>query len=103
MSEVWSIFVGKINKFCEKLLRYSHIIIKSILSSLQFFSKSSFDKLEIKKLELELSKHQRNLGKYIFKCGKDKTYDFSNDSKYHYFIDKINEVENFISVKKNKN
>tara|TARA_B100002052_G_scaffold297766_1_gene329296 strand:- start:1285 stop:1596 length:312 start_codon:yes stop_codon:yes gene_type:complete len=103
MSEVWSIFVGKINQFCQKLIKYSSIIIKNILSSLQLFSKSSLDTLEIKKLEIELNKERRNLGKYIFRCGKDKTYDFSNDSKYHNFIDKINEIENFITVKKNKN
>ena len=103
MSEVWSIFVEKINHFCQKLTKYSSVIIKNILSSLQLFSKSSIDKFEIKKLEIELNKEHRALGKYIFRCGKDKTYDFSNDSKYHNFIDKINEMENFIRVKKNKN
>ena len=101
MSEVWSIFIDKINKFNQKIVRYSAYIIKSIISSSKVLSKSSIKKIEINKLQWELNKEKQKLGYYIYKCNLDGTYDFSNDSKFHQFIDRIKEIENFLNNKNN--
>ena len=99
MSEVWSIFVDKINKFTQRIIRYSFSIIKSIISSSKFFSKSSMKKVEINKLKWELSKAKQQLGDYIYNSNINDTYDFSNDSEFHKLIDKIKEIENFLNNK----
>jgi len=103
MSDVWSIFVDKINNFTQKIVRYSVSIIKSIISSSKFFSKSSLKKIEINKLKWELNKEKERLGDYIYKSNLNKTYDFSNDSQFHKIIDKIKEIENFLNNKENNN
>ena len=102
MSDVWLIFVNKINDFNHKIIKYSASIIKSIISSSKFFSKSSMHKIEIKKLEWELNREKEKLGHYIYKCNSDKIYDFSNNSQFHQYIDKIKEIENFLHQLKNK-
>ena len=99
MSEVWSIFIDKINKFNQRIIRYSVSIIKSIISSSKFFSKSSIKKVEINKLKWELSKAKKKLGDYIYNSNINDTYDFSNDSEFHKLIDKIKEIENFLNNK----
>ena len=99
MSEVWSIFVDKINKITQRIIRYSVSIIKSIISSSKFFSKSSMKKVEINKLKWELSKAKKKLGDYIYNSNINDTYDFSNDSEFHKLIDKIKEIENFLNNK----
>ena len=100
MSEVWSIFVDKINKFNQKLIRYSALIIKSIISSSKNLSSSSIEKIEINKLKWELNKEKQKLGNYIFKCQSNDIYDFSNDPQFYKIIDKIKEIENFLKNKK---
>jgi len=97
MSEVWSIFVDKINNFSQKIVRYSALITKSIISSGKIFSKSSIKKIEINKLKWELNKEKEKLGNYIYKCNLNDMYDFSNDPKFHKFISKIKEIENFLN------
>ena len=99
MSEVWSIFVDKINKITQRIIRYSVSIIKSIISSSKFFSKSSMKKVEINKLKWELSKAKKKLGDYIYNSNINDTYDFSNDSEFHKLINKIKEIENFLNNK----
>ena len=99
MSEVWSIFVDKINKITQRIIRYSVSIIKSIISSSKFFSKSSMKKVEINKLKWELSKAKKKLGDYIYNSNINDTYDFSNDSEFHKLINNIKEIENFLNNK----
>ena len=99
MSEVWSIFDDKINKFTQRIIRYSVSIIKSIISSSKFFSKSSIKKVEINKLKWELDKEKQKLGSYIYKSHSNNIYDYSNDSQFHEFTDKIKEIENFLQNK----
>ena len=50
MSDVWTLFIDKINKFNKNIALYSFSIIKNILSYSKLFSKSSIDKIEINKL-----------------------------------------------------
>jgi len=100
MSDVWSIFVDKIDNFNRKLIRYSFLIIKSIISSSKFFSQSSLNKIEIKKLNWELQKEKEKLGHYIYKCKLNGIYDFSNDSQFYDLTKKIKEIENFLNSKK---
>ena len=99
MSEVWSIFVDKINKFNQKIIRYSASIIKSIISSSKKLSSSSIEKIEINKLKWELNKEKQKLGNYIYKCNSNDIYDFSNDTQFYKLIDKIKEIENFLQNK----
>ena len=99
MSDVWSIFIDKINNFNQKIIRYSVSIIKNIISSSKVFSKSSVKRIEIKKLKWELDKEKQKLGDYIYKSHFNNTYDYSNDSQFHKFIDKIKEIENFLQNK----
>ena len=101
MSEVWSIFVYKINKFNQKIIRYSALIIKSIISSSKNLSNSSIEKIEINKLKWELNKEKQKLGNYIYKCNSNDIYDFSNDTQFYKLIDKIKEIENFLKNKEN--
>ena len=99
MSDVWSLFVDKINKFNKNIARYSFSIIKNILSYSKIFSKSSINKIENNKLNWELKKRKEELGHYIYKCNLDKTYNFSNDDKFHNLITKIKEIEIFLNNK----
>ena len=101
MSEVWSIFIDKINKFNQRIVRYSVSIIKSIISSSKIFSKSSIKKVEINKLKWELNKEKQKLGEHIYNSNINDIYDFSNDSKFHNLINKIKEIENFLNNKNN--
>ena len=101
MSEVWSIFVDKINKFNQKIIRYSALIIKSIISSSKNLSSSSIEKIEINKLKWELNKEKQKLGNYIYKCHCNDIYDFSNDTQFYKLINKIKEIENFLKIKQN--
>ena len=103
MSDVWSIFINKINSFNRKIFRYSVSITKSIISSGKIFSKSGIKKIEINKLKWELNKEREKLGDYIYKCNLNNTYNFSNDSQFHKLIDKIKEIENFLNNKENNN
>jgi len=99
MSEVWSIFVDKINKFNQKIIRYSALIIKNVISSSKNLSNSSIEKIEINKLKWELNKEKQKLGNYIYKCNSNDIYDFSNDTQFYKLIDKIKEIENFLQNK----
>mgnify|MGYP001463492536 CR=1 FL=1 len=101
MSEVWSIFVNKINKFNQKIIRYSALIIKSIISSSKNLSNSSIEKIEINKLKWELNKEKQKLGDYILKCQRNDIYDFSNDPQFYKLINKVKEIENFLKNKEN--
>ena len=101
MSEVWSIFVDKINKFNQKIIRYSAFIIKSIISSSKNLSSSSIEKIEINKLKWELNKEKQKLGDYIYKSNCNNIYDFSNDTQFYKLINKIKEIENFLKIKQN--
>ena len=101
MSEVWSIFVDKINKFNQKIIRYSAFIIKSIISSSKNLSSSSIEKIEINKLKWELNKEKQKLGDYIYKSNCNNIYDFSNDTQFYKLINKIKEIENFLKNKEN--
>ena len=101
MSDVWSIFVDKINNFNQNLIRYFVSIIKSIISYGRFFSKSSVEKIEINKLKWELKKEKEKLGEYIYKSNLDDTYNFSNDLKFHEFINKIKKIEHFLNKNNN--
>jgi len=101
MSEVWSIFVDKINKFNQKIIRYSALIIKSIISSSKNLSSSSIEKIEINKLKWELNKEKQKLGDYIYKSNCNDIYDFSNDTQFYKLINKIKEIENFLKNKEN--
>lgn len=97
MSEVWSIFVNKINKFNQKIIRYSALIIQSIISSSKNLSTSSIKKIEINKLKWELNKQKQKLGHYIYKSNYNDVYDFSNDAQFYKLINKIKEIENFLN------
>ena len=99
MSDVWSLFVDKINSFNRNIARYSFLIIKNILSYSKIFSKSSIHKIEVNKLNWELKKEKEKLGHYIYKSNLNKTYDFSNDTKFHNLITKIKEIEFFLKDK----
>ncbi|MAR14972.1 MAG: hypothetical protein CMG21_00745 [Candidatus Marinimicrobia bacterium] len=101
MSEVWSIFVNKINKFNQKIIRYSVLIIKSIISSTKNLSIFSIKKIEVNKLKWELNKEKQKLGDYILKCQRNDIYDFSNDPQFYKLIDKVKEIENFLKNKEN--
>ena len=101
MSEVWSIFVDKINKFNQKIIRYSALIIKSIISSSKNLSSSSIEKIEINKLKWELNKEKQKLGDYIYNCNRNDVYDFSNDTQFYKLVNKIKEIENFLKIKQN--
>tara|TARA_B100001142_G_scaffold317207_1_gene357914 strand:+ start:68 stop:373 length:306 start_codon:yes stop_codon:yes gene_type:complete len=101
MSEVWSIFVNKINKFNQKIIRYSVLIIKSIISSSKNLSIFSIKKIEVNKLKWELNKEKQKLGDYILKCQRNDIYDFSNDPQFYKLIDKVKEIENFLKNKEN--
>ena len=101
MSEVWSIFVDKINKFNQKIIRYSALIIKNIISSSKNLSSSSIEKIEINKLKWELNKEKQRLGDYIYNCNHNNVYDFSNDTQFYKLINKIKEIENFLKIKQN--
>ena len=101
MSEVWSIFVDKINKFNQKIIRYSVLIIKSIISSSKNLSIFSIKKIEVNKLKWELNKEKQKLGDYILKCQRNDIYDFSNDPQFYKLIDKVKEIENFLKNKEN--
>ena len=102
MSDIWLLFIDKINKFNKNIARYSFSIIKNILSYSKVFSKSSIDKIEIKKLNWELKKEREKLGSYIYKCNLQNIYDFSNDATFNNSIDKIKEIENFLNDKSGK-
>lgn len=99
MSDIWSIFIDKINSFNHKIIRYSVSIIKNIISFSKVFSKSSVKRIEIKKLKWELDKEKQKLGDYIYKSHSNNIYDYSNDSQFHEFTDKIKEIENFLQNK----
>ena len=99
MSEVWSIFIDKINKFNQKIIRYSALIIKSIISSSKNLSSSSIEKIEINKLKWELNKEKQKLGDYIYKSNCNDIYDFSNDTQFYKLINKVKEIENFLKNK----
>ena len=101
MSEVWSIFIDKINKFNQKIIRYSALIIKSIISSSKNLSSFSIQKLEINKLKWELNKEKQKLGDYIYNCNCNDVYDFSNDTQFYKLVNKIKEIENFLKIKQN--
>ena len=101
MSEVWSIFVDKINKFNQKIIRYSDLIIKNIISSSKNLSSSSIEKIEINKLKWELNKEKQKLGDYIYNCNRNDVYDFSNDTQFYKLVNKIKEIENFLKIKQN--
>ena len=101
MSEVWSIFVNKINKFNQKIIRYSVLIIKSIISSSKNLSIFSIKKIEVNKLKWELNKEKQKLGDYILKCQRNDIYDFSNDPQFYKLINKVKEIENFLKNKEN--
>ena len=103
MSDVWSIFIDKINSFNRKIFRYSVSITKSIISSGKIFSISGIKKIEINKLKWELNKEREKLGDYIYKSNLNDIYDFSNDSQFHKLIDRIKEIENFLNNKENNN
>ncbi len=99
MSDIWSIFIDKINSFNHKIIRYSVSIIKNIISFSKVFSKSSVKRIEIKKLKWELDKEKQKLGDYIYKSHSNNIYDYSNDSQFHKFTNKIKEIENFLQNK----
>ena len=99
MSDIWSIFIDKINIFNQKIIRYSVSIIKNIISFSKVFSKSSVKRIEIKKLKWELDKEKQKLGDYIYKSHSNNIYDYSNDSQFHKFTNKIKEIENFLQNK----
>ena len=63
------------------------------------FSKSSVKRIETKKLKWELDKEKQKLGSYIYKSHSNNIYDYSNDSQFHKFIDKIKEIEFFLKNK----
>lgn len=99
MSDVWTLFIDKINKFNKNIALYSFSIIKNIFSYSRLLSKSSIDKIEINKLKWELKKEKEKLGNYIYKCNLKNIYDFSNDATFSNSIDKIKEIENFLEDK----
>ena len=101
MSDIWSIFMDRINRFNQNIIRYFTSITKSFISYSKFFSKSSINKFEIKKLNWELKKENERLGKYIYQSKLNNIYDFSNEAEFHKIIDRIKEIKNFLKSKKN--
>lgn len=101
MSDIWSIFMDRINRFNQNIIRYFASIAKSFISYSKIFSKSSINKFEIKKLNWELKKENERLGKYIYKSKLNNIYDFSNEAEFYEIIDRIKEIKNFLKSKKN--
>lgn len=103
MSDIWYIFVSSINSFNQKLIKFIILSFKKIVQLGKFYSKSSTTNIEIKKIEWELNKERKKLGKYVFEKNLENTYDFSNDTDFSRKIKIISEIENFLKSKKNKN
>lgn len=103
MTDIWYIFVNGINSFNQKLIKFVIFLFKKIVRLGKFYSKSGTINIEIKKIEWELNKERKQLGKYVFEKNLENTCDFSNDTEFSHKIKTISEIENFLKSKKNKN
>ena len=97
MSEIWLLFIKKINKTNQLLIKYFSLIIKKIIHGGKFFSKSSIEKIEEKKIKWERQKKLEQLGLYIYNSNQEKDMvDFSNDVYFNETIKKIKEDQEFL-------
>ena len=97
MSEIWLLFIKRINKLNQLLIKSFSLFIKKIIHGGKFFSKSSIEKIEEKKIKWELQKKLEQLGLYIYNANKEKgTVDFSDDVYFNDIIKKIKEDQEFL-------
>ena len=97
MSEIWLLFIKKINKTNQLLIKYFSLIIKKIIYGSKFFSKRSIEKIEEKKIKWERQKKLEQLGLYIYNSNQEKDMvDFSNDVYFNETIKKIKEDQEFL-------
>ena len=98
MSEIWLIFIKKINLFSGKLIKYFSFLVKSLIAGSKNFSKKSVNNFELNKVKWELKKNKQKLGNYVYKSNlNDNIFNFSSDENFDKIIKKIKENENFIN------
>jgi hypothetical protein len=102
MSDVWSLFIEKINKFNKNLIKFFIRLFKNIISKGNLFSKFSLNKIESNKIKWDISKSKEALGDYIYNKYINKITDFSNDSSFEQLNKKIKDSSDFLEYK-NKN
>tara|TARA_B100001123_G_C15107679_1_gene946176 strand:- start:521 stop:832 length:312 start_codon:yes stop_codon:yes gene_type:complete len=103
MSEIWLLFIKRINKLNQLLIKSFSIFVKKVIYGGKFFSKSSIQKVEEKKIKWEIQKKCEQLGSYIYDLHQENgTVDFSNDMHFNDMIKKIREDQNFLKSE-NKN
>tara|TARA_B110000014_G_scaffold264129_1_gene263537 strand:- start:578 stop:904 length:327 start_codon:yes stop_codon:yes gene_type:complete len=100
MSEIWLLFIKKINKTNQLLIKYFSLLSKKIISESRFFSRNSIEKIETKKIKWKLQKKYEELGFYIYDCNDSNgMVDFSNDTDFNEMIKKIKKEQNFLESK----
>ena len=102
MSDVWSLFVERINKFNKNLIKLFIRLFKNIISKGNLFSKFSLNKIESNKIKWDISKSKEALGDYIYNKYINRITDFSNDSRFEELNKKIKDSSDFLNYK-NKN
>ena len=101
MSELWFLFIKRVNKLNQLLIKSFSLFFKRIIHGGNFFSKSSIEKIEIKKIKWELQKKSEKLGSYIYDCNQSNgKVDFSNDVYFDDMIKNMKKDQNFLKSKK---
>ena len=102
MSDVWSLFIDRINRFNKSLIKLFIRLFKNIISKGNLLSKFSLNKIESNKIKWDISKSKEVLGDYIFNKYINRITDFSNDTKFEELNKKIKDSCHFLNHK-NKN
>jgi ribonuclease BN (tRNA processing enzyme) len=102
MSDVWSLFIDRINKFNKALIKLFIRLFKNIISKGNLFSKFSLNKIESNKIKWDISKSKEALGDYIYNKHINRITDFSNDTRFEELNKKIKDSSDFLNHK-NKN